>query len=111
MRRNHAETHSECIDQAAPRCQIFQWQRFRYSAINSRDIAKGLRNDTAHTYGAALPTESSRAMVDTRGVPSDARDILVEWFKDVKEGISHLSIGRRATSPAQRTVGVTVAPF
>ncbi len=51
MRRNHAETHSECIDQAAPRCQIFQWQRFRYSAINSRDIAKGLRNDTAHTYG------------------------------------------------------------
>src|SRR5881396_1699753 len=42
---------SECIDQAAPRCQIFQWQRFRYSAINSRDIAKGLRNDTAHTYG------------------------------------------------------------
>src|SRR5438046_3692594 len=50
-------------------------------------------------------------MVDTRGVPSDARGILVEWFKDVKEGIGHLSIGRRATSPAQRTVGVTVAPF
>jgi hypothetical protein len=50
-------------------------------------------------------------MVEHRGVPVDARDILVEWFKDVKEEIGHLSIGQRVTSPAQRTVGVTVAPF
>ena len=72
-------------------------------------MAKGLRNDTAHYTGAALPTGSSRAMAERRGVPGNARDILVDWFKDVKEEFSYLSIGQRATSPAQRTVGVTVA--
>src|SRR5882762_1265172 len=84
-------------------CQIFQWQRFRYSAINSRDIAKGLRNDTAHTHGLPCQQKVLERWLSTRGVPGDARDIPVEWFKDLKEGISHLSIGQRATSPAQRT--------
>ena len=42
-------------------------------------------------------------MAERRGVPGNAQNILFDWFKEVKEEISDLSIGQRATSPAQRT--------
>jgi len=43
-------------------------------------------------------------MDERRGVPGNAQNILFDWFKEVKEEISDLSIGQRATWPAQRTV-------
>jgi hypothetical protein len=68
-------------------CQIFQWKQFRYSAINSRDIAKD-RGMTLPNAWTALQQKIVEQWLSTRGVPGDARDILVEWFQDVKEGIS-----------------------
>jgi hypothetical protein len=48
-------------------------------------------------------------MAERRGVPGNAQNILFDWFKEVKEEISDLSIGQRATWASTKNRCATIA--